>query len=76
MDGTPERQPDVDGPGLTPNTSARAVVGRLFVRASWPEASRVVGILHRETVGGALLVAAAVAALAPLRRTRLGRSLA
>jgi NhaA family Na+:H+ antiporter len=35
----------------------------LFARGSWSEASRVVAILHRETVGGALLVTATVAAL-------------
>ncbi len=63
MDGT-RGQPDADGPDLTPGASARAAVGRLFERGSWPEASRLLGILHRETVGGALLVAAAVAALA------------
>ena len=35
----------------------------LFARGSWAEARRVADILRRETVGGALLLAAAVAAL-------------
>jgi NhaA family Na+:H+ antiporter len=37
---------------------------RLFGRGTWPEASRIAGILRRETIGGALLLAAAVLALA------------
>ncbi len=37
--------------------------GRLFGRGSWLEASRLADILRRETVGGALLLAATVAAL-------------
>jgi Na+:H+ antiporter, NhaA family len=36
---------------------------RLFPRGSWPEVSRISDILRAETVGGALLVAAAVLAL-------------
>ncbi|MET0952291.1 MAG: Na+/H+ antiporter NhaA [Aeromicrobium sp.] len=32
-------------------------------RGSWPEASRIADILRRETIGGALLIVAAVAAL-------------
>jgi NhaA family Na+:H+ antiporter len=36
----------------------------LFSRGSWPEASRVAELLRRETVGGALLLAATVLALA------------
>jgi NhaA family Na+:H+ antiporter len=36
---------------------------RLFGRGSWPEASRVADILRQETLGGALLLAAAVAAI-------------
>jgi len=36
---------------------------RLFPRGSWPETSRVGDILRRETIGGALLIVAAVAAL-------------
>ena len=35
----------------------------LFSRGSWPEASRIAAVLRRETVGGALLLAAAVVAL-------------
>ncbi|WP_372451506.1 Na+/H+ antiporter NhaA [Pseudonocardia oceani] len=36
---------------------------RLFGRGSWPEASRIADILRTETVGGLLLVGAAVVAL-------------
>lgn len=36
---------------------------RLFTRGSWSETRRVIGILHKETVGGAVLLAAAAAAL-------------
>lgn len=36
---------------------------RLFDRGSWPEASRIADILRQETIGGALLIAAAVLAL-------------
>ncbi|MET1062013.1 MAG: Na+/H+ antiporter NhaA, partial [Aeromicrobium sp.] len=35
-----------------------------LTRGSWPEASRIADILRRETIGGALLIVAAVAALA------------
>jgi Na+:H+ antiporter, NhaA family len=37
--------------------------GRLFARGSWPEASRITAVLRSETVGGALLLAAAAVAL-------------
>ncbi len=36
---------------------------RLFARGSWPEVSRIGDVLRAETVGGALLVAAAAVAL-------------
>ncbi len=36
----------------------------MFGRGSWPETSRIASLLRRETVGGALLVLATVAALA------------
>jgi len=36
---------------------------RLLSRGSWPETARIADILRKETVGGALLLAAAVAAL-------------
>jgi NhaA family Na+:H+ antiporter len=36
---------------------------KLFPRGSWPEASRITAVLRRETVGGALLLAATVIAL-------------
>ena len=56
---------------------------RLFSRGSWTEASRIAGVLRRETVGGALLLGAAALALAwanspwvvgyeTLRDTRVG----
>lgn len=35
----------------------------LFPRGSWPEATRIAALLRRETVGGALLLAAALVAL-------------
>ena len=38
-------------------------LGLLFARGSWPETHRIIGILHRETVGGAILLAAAAVAL-------------
>ncbi|MEJ7647453.1 MAG: Na+/H+ antiporter NhaA [Nakamurella sp.] len=36
---------------------------RIFSQGSWPEASRIAGILRRETVGGALLLIATLIAL-------------
>jgi NhaA family Na+:H+ antiporter len=36
---------------------------RVFGRGSWPEASRIAEILRQETIGGALLIGAAVIAL-------------
>ena len=36
---------------------------RLFDRGSWPEAARIADILRQETIGGALLIGAAVVAL-------------
>src|SRR4051812_43879653 len=36
---------------------------RLFARGSWPEASRIAGILRKETVGGVLLLVGTVVAL-------------
>jgi len=36
---------------------------RLFTRGSWPESHRIITILHKETVGGAILLAAAAIAL-------------
>ena len=43
--------------------SERSTAG-LFGPGSWPEAQRLADVLRRETVGGALLLAAAVSALA------------
>ncbi|TFV79346.1 Na+/H+ antiporter NhaA [Blastococcus sp. CT_GayMR19] len=56
---------------------------RLFDRGSWPETSRVAGILRKETVGGVLLIIGALTALvwanspwaaayATIRDTRVG----
>jgi NhaA family Na+:H+ antiporter len=39
------------------------MTNRLFARGSWPEAARVADVLRRETIGGALLIVAAVAGL-------------
>ncbi len=44
-------------------TSPQSPVRRVFARASFPEYQRVLAILRTETVGGALLLAATVAAL-------------
>jgi NhaA family Na+:H+ antiporter len=44
-------------------TPANGTAPRLFGRGSWPEVSRIGDILRAETVGGVLLVAAAVLAL-------------
>ncbi len=38
-------------------------IRRVFTRGDWPEARRVAGLLRQETVGGALLLVAALAAL-------------
>ena len=46
------------------STPAPPPVTRLFPRGSWPEVGRIAEILRAETVGGALLVAAAILALA------------
>jgi Na+:H+ antiporter, NhaA family len=40
-----------------------SLLSPLFPRPSWPEASRITAVLRRETVGGALLLAATVVAL-------------
>ena len=59
---------------------------RLLSRGSWPETARIAGVLRKETVGGALLLVAAVAALtwanspwsdsyAALRDTKVGPEL-
>ena len=52
----------MSGPPRPPSSGSRPVVG-LFSRGTWPEASRVTGVLRKETVGGALLLAATVVAL-------------
>ena len=41
----------------------RSLPARLFTRGSWPESNRVITILHKETVGGAILLASAAIAL-------------
>jgi NhaA family Na+:H+ antiporter len=68
-------------PVPAPTPAPRPV--RLFDRGTWPEASRIAGILRKETVGGVLLIAGALIALvwanspwsavyASLRDTRIG----
>jgi Na+:H+ antiporter, NhaA family len=64
----PAREPDpADGSGsATPSTPASpppATRPRVLSRPSWPEAQEVADALRTETIGGALLLAAAVAAL-------------
>ena len=46
-----------------PAPRGRRSLGLLFARGSWPETHRIIGILHKETVGGAILLAAAAVAL-------------
>jgi NhaA family Na+:H+ antiporter len=48
---------------LTEESSLPSVKRALFSRGSWSETSRVSDILRKETVGGALLLAAAVVAI-------------
>jgi len=43
--------------------SSRQAPQRVLGRGSWPETTRIADVLRKETVGGALLLAAAVAAL-------------
>ena len=52
----------MSGPPRPPSSGSRPVLG-LFSRGTWPEARRVTGVLRKETVGGALLLAATVVAL-------------
>jgi NhaA family Na+:H+ antiporter len=58
-DATPASEPG-SASGQAPATPASP---RLFSRGSWAEATRAADILRRETVGGALLLAAAVIAM-------------
>jgi NhaA family Na+:H+ antiporter len=46
-----------------PEPRSRRSLDLLFARGSWPETHRIIGILHKETVGGAILLAAAAIAL-------------
>ena len=46
-----------------PAPRSRRSLDLLFARGSWPETHRIIGILHKETVGGAILLAAAAIAL-------------
>ncbi len=56
--------PDTTDAGDTESADGRSSSAlSLFGRGSWPEASRIAGLLRQETVGGALLLAATVAAL-------------
>jgi NhaA family Na+:H+ antiporter len=52
--------PDPERPPVPANSPIRP---RLLTRGSWPETRRITAILRKETVGGALLLAATVAAL-------------
>lgn len=45
------------------DTDSRRATPTLFSRGSWPEASRIADIFRRETIGGMLLLVAAVVAL-------------
>ncbi|HEY8296077.1 MAG TPA: Na+/H+ antiporter NhaA [Micrococcaceae bacterium] len=47
----------------TPPGARKSPVARIFKRSSYPEHLRITAILRKETVGGALLLAATVAAL-------------
>lgn len=49
---------------LPPWPSSAPAATPVFGRGSWPEARRLTAVLRKETVGGALLVLAAVVALA------------
>jgi NhaA family Na+:H+ antiporter len=51
-------RPDAAGKG-----GQRSLPARLFTRGSWSETRRISTILHKETVGGAILLAAAAIAL-------------
>jgi NhaA family Na+:H+ antiporter len=46
-----------------PHRDRRLLPARLFSRGSWSETRRVIEIFHKETVGGAVLLAAAAVAL-------------
>lgn len=48
---------------MTDQHSRRLFTGALFARGSWAETSRITSILRKQTVGGALLLMAAGAAL-------------
>ena len=50
-------------PSRPPPPSGAHPLPRLFSRGSWSEAHRIAAVLRRETVGGALLLAATVVAL-------------
>lgn len=51
------------GLAVTANPKRRFGRGTLFSRGSWSETSRISAILRRETVGGAILLAAAAVAI-------------
>src|SRR5688572_11307931 len=58
-----QRVPPILEPGALAVPQARLARTRLFARASAAESRRLAEVLRRETVGGVLLVAAAVVAL-------------
>ena len=57
----PPEEPQNAAPDST--ASDASAIARLFARGSWPETARIAEILRKETLGGALLLLAAAAAL-------------
>ena len=52
-----------EDPASDSTASDASAIARLFARGSWPETARIAEILRKETLGGALLLLAAAAAL-------------
>ena len=62
MSGPEVSEPETGGPTAGTGRRPRLPV-RLFARGSWSETRRITTILHKETVGGAVLLFAAAVAL-------------
>lgn len=62
MSGPEVSEPEAGGPTAGTGRRVRLPV-RLFARGSWSETRRITTILHKETVGGAVLLFAAAVAL-------------
>ena len=62
MSGPEVSEPEAGGPTAGTGRRPRLPV-RLFARGSWPETRRITTILHKETVGGAVLLFAAAVVL-------------